>query len=80
MQQLAEERGKALEHVKDGAIFALNNRSSKALDRIYSAFQDYEKAHNADNKESGVLTGDRVHLNDAGNKFVAETILKTFGD
>src|SRR5947209_2433881 len=44
MQQLAEERGKALEHVKDGAIFALNNRSSKALDRIYSAFQDYEKA------------------------------------
>ena len=43
-------------------------------------FQAYEKEHNADNKESGVLTVDRVHLNDAGNKFVAEQILKMFGD
>jgi lysophospholipase L1-like esterase len=43
-------------------------------------FQAYEKDHNADNKESGVLTGDRVHLNDAGNKFVADAMLKMFGD
>ena len=43
-------------------------------------FQAYEKEHNADNKESGVLTVDRVHLNDAGNKFVADAILKMFGD
>ncbi|HVS38432.1 MAG TPA: SGNH/GDSL hydrolase family protein [Gemmataceae bacterium] len=47
---------------------------------LRKAFQDYEKAHNTDNKESGVLTADRVHLNDAGNKFVAEQILKMFGD
>ena len=47
---------------------------------LRKAFQAYEKEHNADNKESGVLTVDRVHLNDAGNKFVAETMLKMFGD
>src|SRR4051794_20516518 len=40
------------------------------------AFADYLKEHNADDKEKGVLTGDRVHLNEAGNKFVAETMLK----
>ena len=44
------------------------------------AFQAYEKEHNADNKVAGVLTGDKVHLNEAGDKFVAEQILKMFGD
>jgi lysophospholipase L1-like esterase len=34
-------------------------------------------AVNADDKEKGVLTTDRVHLNEAGNKLVAETILAT---
>jgi isoamyl acetate esterase len=43
-------------------------------------FQFYEKDHNTDNKEAGVLTGDKVHLNDAGNKFVADALLKMFGD
>ena len=47
---------------------------------LRTAFQAYEKDHNPDNKESGVLTGDRVHLNDAGNKFVADQMLKMFGD
>jgi len=47
---------------------------------LRKAFEAYEKEHNADNKEAGVLTVDRVHLNDAGNKFVAEQILKMFGD
>jgi hypothetical protein len=28
----------------------------------------------------GILTGDGVHLNDAGNKFVAETIIKALGE
>lgn len=43
---------------------------------LRKAFLEYEKAHNPENKESNILTGDRVHLNDAGNKLVAETILK----
>jgi isoamyl acetate esterase len=47
---------------------------------LRKAFQDYLKEHNAKNEDKGLLTGDRVHLNDAGNKFVAETILKSLGE
>jgi lysophospholipase L1-like esterase len=46
---------------------------------LRKAFQDYLKDHNPQDRERGVLTGDRVHLNDAGNRFVAETILKCLG-
>jgi len=44
---------------------------------LRQAFVDHLKANNAKNDEKGVLTGDRVHLNEAGNKLVAETMLKT---
>ena len=44
---------------------------------LRKAFVDYLKTNNPDNKEKGILTGDTVHLNEAGNKLVAETILKT---
>jgi|SRR5579883_639042 len=44
---------------------------------LRKAFVDYLAKHNTDDKENGVLTSDRVHLNDAGNKLVAETILAT---
>jgi lysophospholipase L1-like esterase len=47
---------------------------------LRKAFQDYEKANNKDDQEKGVLTTDRVHLNEAGNKLVAETIVRMFGD
>jgi lysophospholipase L1-like esterase len=43
---------------------------------LRAAFIEYLKEHNKDNKGNGVLTGDGVHLNDAGNQFVAETMLK----
>jgi isoamyl acetate esterase len=46
---------------------------------LRKAFLAYLKEHNEDNKESGVLTGDRVHLNEAGNRFVAGTLLKCLG-
>jgi lysophospholipase L1-like esterase len=42
---------------------------------LRGAFLAHLKANNADNKDKGILTGDRVHLNEAGNKFVAETML-----
>jgi lysophospholipase L1-like esterase len=42
---------------------------------LRKAFADHLTANNADDKEKGVLTGDRVHLNEAGNKLVATTIL-----
>ena len=44
---------------------------------LRKAFADHLDKNNADDKEKGVLTGDRVHLNDAGNKLVADTILAT---
>jgi lysophospholipase L1-like esterase len=47
---------------------------------LRKAFQAYLREHNPEEKEAGILTGDRVHLNDAGNKLVAETVLKTLGD
>ena len=34
---------------------------------LRKAFVDHLKAGNKDNKEKGVLTSDRVHLNEAGN-------------
>jgi lysophospholipase L1-like esterase len=42
-------------------------------------FQDYLKTHNDDNKEKGILTGDRVHLNETGNRLVASAILRALG-
>ena len=47
---------------------------------LRKAFVDYLKTNNPENKEKGVLTGDRVHLNEAGNKLVAETLLKAVGE
>jgi lysophospholipase L1-like esterase len=46
---------------------------------LRKAFVEHLKTNNADNKESGILTTDRVHLNPAGNKLVAETMLKALG-
>ncbi len=44
---------------------------------LRKAFLGYLKEHNKENKEASILTGDRVHLNDAGNRFVAEVMLKS---
>jgi lysophospholipase L1-like esterase len=46
---------------------------------LRKAFLDHLAANNADNKEKGVLTTDRVHLNEAGNRLVAETMLPFLG-
>ncbi|MCE9561254.1 MAG: hypothetical protein K8U57_04290 [Planctomycetes bacterium] len=47
---------------------------SKLCD-LRKAFVDHLAKNNADDKDKGVLTSDTVHLNEAGNKLVAETIL-----
>jgi len=47
---------------------------------LHKAFQDYLKDKNPDDKEKGVLTGDGVHLNAAGNKLVAQMMLKCVGE
>lgn len=38
-------------------------------------FLAYNLQHNTANRESGILTTDRVHLNEAGNRLVAEKML-----
>ncbi len=43
---------------------------------LRSAFLQFNISNNSNNKESGILTSDRVHLNDAGNKLVAEEMWK----
>ncbi|WP_026994960.1 SGNH/GDSL hydrolase family protein [Flectobacillus major] len=42
---------------------------------LRKAFFVYNIANNPSNKESGILTTDRVHLNDIGNQTVAELML-----
>jgi hypothetical protein len=39
---------------------------------LRKAFLDYNLKNNTANAEEGVLTSDRVHLNEKGNLFVAE--------
>jgi lysophospholipase L1-like esterase len=56
-------------------------RQSKAtLCDLRKAFVDHLKAHNKAGHQRGVLTTDGVHLNAAGNKLVADTILKVLGN
>jgi lysophospholipase L1-like esterase len=43
---------------------------------LRNAFIKYENSNNKDNKESGVLTTDRVHLNEAGNRLVAGEMMQ----
>ncbi len=43
---------------------------------LRKAFLDFNLKNNPDNKESGILTTDRVHLNDKGNALVAEKMLE----
>ena len=52
------------------------NNKVKLID-LRKSFMDYETKFNIENKASGVLTTDRVHLNEAGNQFLAETMWAT---
>jgi lysophospholipase L1-like esterase len=44
---------------------------------LRKSFLAYEMKNNIENKASGILTTDRVHLNEAGNQFLAETMWET---
>lgn len=54
----------------------LAKKNNLALVDLRQAFLDYNKKFNTENKESGILTTDRVHLNDKGNQLVAEEMWK----
>lgn len=47
---------------------------------LNAAFNKYEKEYNVANQEQNVLTTDGVHLNDAGNRFVATRMLEAVGE
>ncbi|QDU28446.1 Arylesterase precursor [Anatilimnocola aggregata] len=46
---------------------------------LRKVFLEHSKANNSGNKEAGILTSDRVHLNAAGNQFVAHQMLGALG-
>lgn len=41
------------------------------------AFMEYSELHNPENRESGILTSDGVHLNEKGNQLVGRMLLST---
>lgn len=56
-------------------IRKLAEKNSLPLVDLRKAFLAYDLANNPSNKDSGILTTDRVHLNDLGNSTVAELML-----
>ena len=59
---------------------AIRNLAQKwhcGLVDLREIFHNYELKNNPGNKESGILTVDRVHLNEAGNQLVADKMLET---
>lgn len=57
-------------------IRTLAEKNKLPLVDLRKVFLEYNKANNPENKESGVLTTDRVHLNDKGNDLVANEMWK----
>lgn len=47
---------------------------------LRKSFLDYNLKNNTGNLESGILTTDRVHLNEKGNRLVAEKMLEVIKD
>ncbi|MGB2867048.1 MAG: GDSL-type esterase/lipase family protein [Bacteroidota bacterium] len=47
---------------------------------LRTAFIEYLRAHNPENKDRGILTYDSVHLSDEGNRLVAQEMLKSLGN
>lgn len=56
-------------------IRELAAKNNLPLCDLRKAFLAYEEKNNPQDLEKGILTSDRVHLNDKGNQFVAEQML-----
>lgn len=54
----------------------LAKKNNCELIDLRKIFLEYNLKNNAENKESGILTSDRVHLNPAGNQQVAEKMVE----
>lgn len=51
-------------------------RNNLELCDLRKYFEDYLVKNNPENKEKGVLTSDRVHLTEEGNKFLADRMME----
>ncbi|WP_221390292.1 SGNH/GDSL hydrolase family protein [Dyadobacter sp. NIV53] len=51
-------------------------RNNLELCDLRKYFGDYLVKNNPENKDKGILTSDRVHLTDEGNKFLAERMME----
>ncbi len=60
-----------------GIIRDIAQRNNCELIDLRKLFLEYNTANNKDNKDRGILTVDGVHLNETGNKFVADIMMKT---
>jgi lysophospholipase L1-like esterase len=56
-------------------IRTLAAKQNLPLVDLRKAFMEYNLKNNPTNKDRGILTTDRVHLNETGNQFVAEQML-----
>ena len=54
----------------------LAKKQNLPLVDLRKSFLEYNLKNNPNNDEKGILTTDRVHLNDVGNRFVAEEMWK----
>ena len=57
-------------------VRGLAQKNNLPLVDLRQKFLEYDKQYNTQNKESGILTADRVHLNAKGNQVVAEEMWK----
>ena len=57
-------------------IRQLGKKNGLPIVDLRNLFHEYGLKNNPDNKDRGILTTDRVHLNAKGNQFVAEAIWK----
>lgn len=57
-------------------IRSLSKSYNTGLVDLRKVFLEYNLKNNPQNKEAGILTTDRVHLNDTGNKLVARQMLE----
>jgi len=54
----------------------LAKKNNLPLVDLRKSFLEYNKQFNTENNEAGILTSDRVHLNEKGNQLVAEEMWK----
>ena len=57
-------------------IRTISSKFDCPLIDLRKEFIGYNLKNNPTNKESGILTTDRVHLNETGNQFVADLMMK----